>query len=116
MSGLAGAVVLKDPTDEARTGFVEQACDRQAHRGPDERIVIALGPAALGIASLRSRDPAVAGPHAFVNSERDLCVILDASIGTFRQLKEERFDAGVSAHADAELKSESIPRGCISFA
>jgi asparagine synthase (glutamine-hydrolysing) len=94
MAGLAGVVALDGSTDERSMELVEQMCDLQTHRGPDDRGVVRLGNLTLGVVRLRIHDLSPAGRQPLHDDREDLWVCLDGDIYNYEAIKHELMAKG----------------------
>ena len=121
MCGIAGLLCLgADCRDEDHVARVSAVCAAQAHRGPDDQGLQALGPVCLGAVRLSILDLSPAGHMPMPDASGRWWITYNGEIYNFRALRAEleqlghRFrsesDTEVALHALIEWGEEALER------
>ena len=102
MCGIAG--LLGAPPDVARAAL-PRMLDRLAHRGPDDRSIVASGDAVLGFARLAIIDLSPAGRQPMTNEDGTVVSVVNGEIYNYIELRRELVTAGHTFRggSDAEV-------------
>jgi asparagine synthase (glutamine-hydrolysing) len=106
MCGLAGVIRLGDGNDGIDAeALVKRMCDLQAHRGPDDSGVIALGRVSLGSRRLSIIDLSTAGHMPMCDSTGRWWIAYNGEVYNFAGIREELLKLGHTfrSHTDTEV-------------
>jgi asparagine synthase (glutamine-hydrolysing) len=107
MTGIAGCLTL---AEEARpdADWVDRACRRVAHRGPDDEGVFSTGDIALGARRLAVIDPSPAGHQPMCSADGRYWMVYDGEIYNYAELAQRLRARGIQLRggSDSEVLLE----------
>lgn len=103
MCGIVGYWNLNGSPLGPDQGILQSMCQTIHHRGPDERGMTVVGPAALGMTRLSIID-LVSGQQPISNEDDSIWIVFNGEIYNFQELQKKVVDKGhkLKTHSDTE--------------